>query len=172
MDRWGWLVKPLAFHIPGEPVPKGRPRFNSQTKKARTPDETRHAELAVRSYWMAAGSRKFTGAVELRLAFLMPRPGTHFLSDGVSLSAAGKAAPEHKTDVDNLVKLVMDGLNGCAWHDDRQIVAVHACKRWAPRREMAGTYFLAMEATDEARQDLVDQIIGWVTARQPKAMAA
>lgn len=162
----------MAFHIPGDPVPKGRPKFNGNTNQAYTPDATRHAELAVRSYWMAAGSRRFEGAVELRVAFLMPRPSTHLLADGVTLSAAGKAAGEPKEDVDNLLKLVMDGLNGCAWHDDRQIVAAHHCKKWAPRAEMAGTYLAAFPATEESRQDLLDQILGVVLAHQPKALAA
>lgn len=36
-----------------------------------------------------------------------------------------------KPDVDNIAKLVMDGLNGVAYHDDKQVIQLHVSK--APR---------------------------------------
>jgi Holliday junction resolvase RusA-like endonuclease len=31
-----------------------------------------------------------------------------------------------RADLDNMLKLVADALNGIAWHDDRQITRTHA----------------------------------------------
>lgn len=34
----------------------------------------------------------------------------------------------HKPDLDNVVKLVLDALNGYAWHDDAQVIHIDATK--------------------------------------------
>lgn len=36
-------------------------------------------------------------------------------------------------DIDNYLKAMFDVLNGTTWHDDRQVVEVHACKKWSDR---------------------------------------
>lgn len=41
---------------------------------------------------------------------------------------AGVLLPTKKPDIDNLVKVVLDGLNGLAYKDDKQIVALEAAK--------------------------------------------
>jgi len=33
-----------------------------------------------------------------------------------------------RSDIDNLIKTVLDGLNGVAWEDDTQVVKVEAVK--------------------------------------------
>lgn len=40
----------------------------------------------------------------------------------------GKELPLKKPDIDNIVKVVADALNGVAYHDDTQIVMVVAKK--------------------------------------------
>lgn len=39
-----------------------------------------------------------------------------------------------KPDVDNVGKLVMDALNGVAYHDDKQVVDLHVERDWRRRR--------------------------------------
>jgi crossover junction endodeoxyribonuclease RusA len=53
----------------------------------------------------AAGIEPFTGAVSVKIDVYRPR----------------KAG-----DLDNRLKVAMDSLNGLAWHDDGQIVEIHA----------------------------------------------
>jgi Holliday junction resolvase RusA-like endonuclease len=97
----------LAFCVPGNPVPKGRPRFFRG--HAVTPRETRAAEEVVKLCARRAGSRPRDGEVALSLVFYR--------------------RTRQACDLDNLVKLVSDALNGVAFADDRQIVLLRAEKR-------------------------------------------
>ena len=45
-----------------------------------------------------------------------------------------------KPDLDNLVKSVVDGLSGFIYADDKQIVEIHATKRYAKRQEEPGCW--------------------------------
>lgn len=38
-------------------------------------------------------------------------------------------------DIDNLAKTYLDGLNGIAWHDDRQVIDLHVKKRYVTENE-------------------------------------
>jgi crossover junction endodeoxyribonuclease RusA len=40
-------------------------------------------------------------------------------------------------DVDNLAKAYLDGLNGIAWHDDRQVILLHIKKIYVTEDERA-----------------------------------
>ena len=37
-------------------------------------------------------------------------------------------ADVYKPDVDNICKLILDALNGVAWHDDTQVISIEAFK--------------------------------------------
>ena len=43
-----------------------------------------------------------------------------------------------RPDIDNLVKIVLDGLNGVAFMDDKQVIELYAIKRYSiePRTEI------------------------------------
>lgn len=45
--------------------------------------------------------------------------------------AAGLEVPAKKPDIDNLLKAVLDALNGKAYHDDNQIVDISAKKLYS-----------------------------------------
>jgi crossover junction endodeoxyribonuclease RusA len=98
----------FEFEIPGEPVPKGRPRVTTKGYTY-TPKRTQDAEELVQTYFRA----KYPGAVsslyqEYELALVFFRKS------------------RRKTDLDNLAKLVMDSLNTLVWEDDAQITKLNA----------------------------------------------
>jgi Holliday junction resolvase RusA-like endonuclease len=102
----------LRMTVPGEPVPKGRPRFGKG--RTFTPVKTRQAEAAVK--WAAVVARlKGSGH---------GKP----TADPIALTCRFYRANGRTADLDNLVKLVTDALNGIVWKDDRQVVQLHASR--------------------------------------------
>ena len=112
------------FAIEGEPAAKGRPRFKvfRGHAMAYTPAKTKRAEQAVKeAYKSAYGDKEpFAGAIWLSVEFYMPIPKS--LSKKKREELRGRWHCK-KPDVDNLLKLVQDALNGLAWKDDSQIVS-------------------------------------------------
>ena len=96
------------FIVSGQPVPKARPRVYG--KRGVTPKKTIDAETRVREAYLAGYPNYpiFEGNVILRCRF--------FLQDN------------RRVDVDNLLKLVQDALNGVAFVDDSQITRLVAGK--------------------------------------------
>jgi len=111
------------------PVPKGRPRVYHG--RAITPGPTVRAEAMVRAQVIAQmsarGMTAIEGPVELSLSFEYAYPK--------SWPQARRVPALHVSppDLDNLVKLVQDALNGICWHDDREVAVVSARKVWVPR---------------------------------------
>lgn len=122
----------VELMVIGPPAGKGRPRFNTRTGHAHTPQATRTAEARIADAWIGAGSVRLPdGPVFCRVEAVMSRPAGHWRTDG-SLSAAGVRAPwpTKKPDLDNIIKLVGDSLNKLAYRDDADIVRVDAVRRW------------------------------------------
>ena len=108
------------LQIPGEPVPKARPRV-TKTGHAYTPAKTRAAEHEIALAWQREyPGIRLTGPLYVEMVFNMKPPqGKH---------------PAHvmkRPDIDNLQKTVLDALNGVAYEDDKQVFKVSAIKRWA-----------------------------------------
>lgn len=128
------------FTVPGEPVGKGRPRFNRYSGKAFTPEKTVNYENLVRlEYQMQVKEEPFPEKVMLRLLIK-----AYF---GIPKSASKKARsqmisleqrPVKKPDMDNIIKAVADALNHIAYYDDSQIVSTTIEKYYAeqPRIEV------------------------------------
>ncbi len=97
------------MHIEGPPVPKGRPQFkvNKQTGAVitYTPPKTVAYEHLIGLSWR--GRRRFEGAVKVTVKVI-------------------EGAKGHPGDLDNYVKCLLDGLNGIAWVDDKQVVGIDA----------------------------------------------
>ena len=115
--------------ISGTPVAKSRPR-GFKTKKGNigfyTPTKTKDFEYLVRKRAEEVFDKPLDGAIFLSVSFYLPRPKR--------LIWKTKPMPEipHTTrsDLDNLIKSVSDGLNGVAYADDSQISELYAKKMY------------------------------------------
>jgi Holliday junction resolvase RusA-like endonuclease len=121
--------------IPGKPQGKDRPRFVRATGRTYTSAETLAAEDRIRRTWMKAGEPEVSGSLSVTVGVSTPRPKGHYLTDGVRLSAEGRRhiRPDNqKPDLDNVLKLCLDALNGCAFKDDVQVIQMYAYRFWSP----------------------------------------
>ena len=67
------------------------------------------------------------------LDFFMKRPKSDFVGNNrengrLKASASNLVALPYRPDIDNLIKFVLDALNGVLYHDDCQVVKVSAIK--------------------------------------------
>ena len=126
--------------IPGEPAAKQRPRWSKKSRSFYTPPETQAREETIGLLVRSQMRDLFVDALYaygLRVAF--------YVQDG------------KKKDVDNMLKLVSDAVNGIVWKDDSQVHEVMGWRREdavAPRTEIL-IYRLNMAALREARRCLV-----------------
>lgn len=116
------------FTVHGKPEPLRRHRSTRQGRSYDDPKNGPYAD-AIRWAWNESHGREHTGTVKLIVWATFARPASHWTTRG-ALSSAGLRAGPPRPDVDNLVKAVMDALNGMAWRDDTQVVALDAVKRW------------------------------------------
>lgn len=118
----------VDFTIPSAPVPKSRPRFNTNTGRAFTDDKTRIFENLVS---LAYGARHYfdDSYIRIRMKFKFEVPKSYSKKKRIE-ALEGKIRPT-KADIDNYIKSVLDGLNKIAFKDDRYVYAVLAEKEYA-----------------------------------------
>jgi crossover junction endodeoxyribonuclease RusA len=104
--------------IEGKPHPKERPRPNGRGG-VYTPERTKRAEAHIAAHW---DGPTFVGPVEVQLIF--NQDGTAVIVTPLPLDMKSGL----RGDLDNLAKTVLDGLNGVAWGDDRQVLKITAVK--------------------------------------------
>jgi len=130
----------MKMIIAGEPKGKARPRFSRTGAVVRTytPDSTTDYEQLVRSVYRASGGTYHeNGYIRLavRAYFAVPKSAT---KKRRAQMLCAQLMPAKKPDIDNIVKIIMDGLNGVAYKDDAQVVSIMASKAYSdtPRVEM------------------------------------
>lgn len=123
-------MKQIIFTIRGEPRGKGRPRF-TRTGRVYTPTETAQYESLVGlGYRNSAKGYKFTSPVRVTIkAFHKPPKGKPKKVTENMLN--GHILPTKKPDLDNIAKIILDGLNKVAWDDDTQVVEMMVTKRYS-----------------------------------------
>lgn len=125
----------IEIMIDGEAVGKGRPRVykNHGITRAVTPEKTRSYEAKIK----AAYIEKYGGTVAYPDQALSVRI---LINTGVPKSISkkkhqemlqGMIRPTKKPDLDNVIKIILDGLNGLAYGDDKQVVELKALKCYA-----------------------------------------
>lgn len=119
----------IRFVVPGEPLPAERPRTVLRRGKGGrmvpvtiTPDRTLAAETRVAAAFRAAYPT-------------YPTDATHLWT----VDAVFWRETQRSADLDNLLKVVLDGLNGVLWADDRQVSHLSASRVLGVGKAMART---------------------------------
>lgn len=117
-----------------EPIPKGRPKFSMFHGHVHTytPKKTADYEKKIADAYIKMSGHKFDKGIPLavNIFFGMPIPKST-TKKNKSLMLEGRLKHTKKPDIDNLIKSVLDGLNGVAWEDDSQIVRLSANKYYS-----------------------------------------
>lgn len=128
-------MEKVNFYVSGEPQGKARPRVVGG--HAYTPHKTESYEHAIRTAYRAAvidrlpGDRSFESDQPLMLRVIC------FYKVPTRVTKARRASmisfvekPRKKPDIDNVLKVIADALNGLAYKDDSQIVTMYGTKYW------------------------------------------
>ena len=127
----------ISFQVPGKPQGKARARtyYNANARKhvSTTPDNTVLYENFIKERFLQVAGGFYLEAgkpVTLRIVarFLPPKSKSKKVQQQM---VDGEILPLKKPDMDNIIKVVADALNGVAYHDDTQIVMVIAKKAYS-----------------------------------------
>lgn len=121
----GCVGSVIEFTIPGDPVPKGRPKSARIGNRAilYTPKKTRAYEAyiasAAKDYTPSGGLLE--GPLRVSLSFYFKRP-----------KSLSKKCLYHvkRPDIDNIIKSILDALEGVIYKNDSQVVELHATKSY------------------------------------------
>ena len=129
----------VKFKIPGQPFGKQRPRMCRINGRSvtYTPKETKEYEKLVRASYTAASKASFSRDEPLEISitalFSIPKSRT---SKQKTLMLSGVIFPTKKPDGDNIIKIILDGLNDVAYRDDSQICRINFKKGYAENPEV------------------------------------
>ena len=132
----------MMFVVPGEPTGKGRPRVVRAgiRSMAFTPEKTALYENLVKLEYQRQSCGEVFGGRSIRMDIKAYYAVAK--SDGKRIRAsklAGEIRPMKKPDIDNVLKIIADALNGIAYDDDSQIVSANIEKYYdeCPRVEIS-----------------------------------
>jgi Holliday junction resolvase RusA-like endonuclease len=122
-----------AFVYEGSAVAKARPRVRLQGGFARayTPKKTRDFEAAIGAQALAAMRETSGLAAEeaVTVSIVITRGPLKAWSKRKAAEAIGEPAIGSR-DIDNQAKAILDGLNGVAFLDDKQVCGLHVRRVW------------------------------------------
>ena len=122
----------MTIVIPGEPVGKQRPRVvrNGGVTRTYTPEKTASYENLVKVEYerQAHGEHYPSGtpvSMKITACFALNKGDSKRKRD---YKLRGVIRPTKKPDIDNVIKVIADALNGLAYDDDSQIVTAKVYK--------------------------------------------
>ncbi len=126
--------KTIQIVVAGKPVALERAR-HTKTGHIYTPAKTKNwkYETGLLANRAMKPRAPYAGCVELTVKayFLIPKSWPQWKYDAAIFN---KIRPSSKPDLDNIVKIVKDALNGIVWVDDAQVVRLIAGKYFAGTR--------------------------------------
>lgn len=128
----------IYFTVP-QVAGKGRPRFARQGTfvKTYTDAKTLTYEKSIQTYAKQAmgSTRPLIGAVAAYLHIGIPIPPS-YSKTRQKACIQGLERPTKKPDIDNIVKAVLDGMNGIVYLDDKQVVDLHLTKVYSSKERI------------------------------------
>ena len=127
----------MNFIVEGKPQGKARARtfYNEKREKMQsiTPEKTKSYEDLIRWSYKAAGGQYMGEAIlEVNIIANYPIPKS-FRKAEKQAAVEGMSRPTVKPDADNIIKVVLDALNGVAYYDDKQVVSVSCTKYYGDK---------------------------------------
>ena len=119
------------FEMCGNIEGKARPRMNTRTGRAYTPTKTKLYEYSLRQ-WFCMNYPNFK-PIESRvkvtiIAYFEIPKSTSKKKEAEMLN--GNISPTKKPDADNIIKIVLDGMNKFAFKDDTQVTKLEIEKKY------------------------------------------
>lgn len=115
---------------------KGRPRFARQGTfvKTYTDAKTLTYEKSIQTYAKKAmgSTSPLIGPVAAYLHIGIPIPPS-YSKTRQKACIEGLERPTKKPDIDNIVKAILDGMNGIVYLDDKQVVDLHLTKVYSSK---------------------------------------
>ncbi len=141
----------ISIIIPGKPQAKQRPRF-TRSGHVYTPPETANYENMVKlSYREKYGDRVLKNAIQADITVSVSIPKSVSKKKYWEMET-GRLYPTKKPDCDNIIKSVLDALNGVAYEDDKQVVKVSCTKKYGNKDGvLVELYELESEMMDNAK---------------------
>lgn len=116
--------------VEGKIQPKQRPRVARGI--AYTPKETKVYEEKIKQAYQEQSNKRFNGLLSLNVKFYFKVP-TSYSKRRTDLIKDRYC--NNNKDLDNCIKSILDGLNGVAYEDDKQVVKINAIKIWTTNIE-------------------------------------
>lgn len=123
----------MNFIVEGKPQGKARARtfYNKRLGKMQsiTPEQTKSYEDLIRWKYKAAGGGYYANIplqVDIQAFYPIPKA---FNKAKTNAALNGILRPSTKPDCDNIIKVVLDALNGVAYYDDKQVICV-SCNKY------------------------------------------
>ena len=143
----------ISFTVKGPPVGWQRAGVNRWTGRHYTQEKTRNAEEEIAlAYKIAAKGRRFPPGTPIAVCvyayFPIPKRASKATREGM---ISREILPTVKPDWDNIGKLI-DGLNGVAFDDDKDIVCGSVVKMYA---EDPRTVFVLKDAWEVFQEEAV-----------------
>ena len=137
----------MEFIVEGQPQGKARPRFSRRSGTVYTPSKTARYEKEIRQAYISAGGKMIPdgsyAVVIMDAYFEIPKSYVK----GKRLACERNInRPDKKPDIDNVLKAVLDALNGVAYEDDKQVIEV-TCRKWYSR----SSGFLMIQILEDKR---------------------
>lgn len=133
-------VHNFTFIVPGKPVGKARARYSPVNRRWYTPPSTADYEKEIATLAKAARPSCFDKCKPCELLITIRRkPPTRWKKSEKEDAIKKNMPVVSKPDIDNVIKIVMDALNGIAWEDDTQVYLVRANRFYDEKDEVGIT---------------------------------